>query len=86
LKIVLLLRNAAPGRPDAYRDGSANGSLWNTWKVAGGSVALVRPDGFVGWMERRPFPVELEVGVRKALGFGADHALTASEKGADERK
>lgn len=68
LKIVLLLRDKGPGRGDAYCDGSAAGSLWNSWKVFGGSAALVRPDGFVGWMGRRPFPVELERGVRHALG------------------
>ncbi len=79
LKIVLLLRSEAPGRPDAHRDGSADGRLWKSWEVAGGAAALVRPDGFVGWMGRRPFPVELEVGVRKALGSEADQALTAGE-------
>jgi hypothetical protein len=67
LKIVLLLRGKGPSRSDAYCDGSADGSLWNSWKVFGGSAALVRPDGFVGWMGRRPFPVELEHGVRQAL-------------------
>ena len=68
LKIVLLLSNQAPSRPDAYRDGSSNGSLWNSWKVSGGAAALVRPDGYVGWMGPRPFPAELEHGVRTALG------------------
>jgi hypothetical protein len=29
---------------------------------------LVRPDGHVGWMERRPTLAELDEGVRKALG------------------
>jgi hypothetical protein len=73
---VLLLGNELPGRPDAYRDGSTNGSLWSTWKVAGGGVALIRPDGHVGWMARRPFPDELEIGVQKALGFQSDQGLT----------
>jgi 2-polyprenyl-6-methoxyphenol hydroxylase-like FAD-dependent oxidoreductase len=68
LKIVLLLSNKAPSRPDAYRDGSSNGSLWNSWKVTGGAAALVRPDGYVGWMCHRPFPTDLERGVRTALG------------------
>jgi 2-polyprenyl-6-methoxyphenol hydroxylase-like FAD-dependent oxidoreductase len=69
LKIVLLLSNDAPKRPDAYCDGSTNGSLWSSWKVDGGTAALVRPDGYVGWMGRRPFSAELELGVRKALGW-----------------
>lgn len=76
LKILLLLSNEVPGRPDAYRDGSTNGSLWSTWKVTGGGVALIRPDGHVGWMARRPFPDELEIGVQKVLGFQSDQGLT----------
>jgi 2-polyprenyl-6-methoxyphenol hydroxylase-like FAD-dependent oxidoreductase len=68
LQIVLLLSNKAPGRPDAYRDASPNGSLWKSWNVSGGAAALVRPDGYVGWMSLRPFPAELESGVRTALG------------------
>jgi hypothetical protein len=68
LKIALLLSNKAPARTDAYRDGSPNGSLWNSWRVTGGAAALVRPDGYVGWMGLRPFPANLERGVRTALG------------------
>jgi 2-polyprenyl-6-methoxyphenol hydroxylase-like FAD-dependent oxidoreductase len=68
LKIILLLSKQAPNRPGAYRDGSPNGSLWNSWKVSGGAAALIRPDGHVGWMGLRPFPEELERGVRMALG------------------
>jgi 2-polyprenyl-6-methoxyphenol hydroxylase-like FAD-dependent oxidoreductase len=68
LKIALLLSSKAPARPNIYRDGSANGSLWNSWKVTGGAAALVRPDGYVGWMGHRPFPGDLERGVRNALG------------------
>jgi 2-polyprenyl-6-methoxyphenol hydroxylase-like FAD-dependent oxidoreductase len=68
LKIALLLSSKAPGRLDAYRDGSSNGTLWNSWRVSGGAAALVRPDGYVGWMGLRPFPADLERGVRTALG------------------
>lgn len=68
LKIVLFSSDKAPSRPDAYCDGSSNGSLWTSWKVSGGAAALVRPDGCVGWMGFRPFPAELERGVRTALG------------------
>ncbi len=68
LKTVLLLPKGAARRPDAYYDNSDNGLLWNSWKVTGTTAALVRPDGVVGWMARRPFPSELEAGVRKGLG------------------
>jgi 2-polyprenyl-6-methoxyphenol hydroxylase-like FAD-dependent oxidoreductase len=71
LQIVLLSGNEVLGPPDAYRDGSSNGSLWGAWKVEGGAAALVRPDGHVGWMGRRPFPDELKIGVQKALGSEA---------------
>jgi 2-polyprenyl-6-methoxyphenol hydroxylase-like FAD-dependent oxidoreductase len=67
LKIILFSSIDDPGQPGAYRDGS-NGALWTSWKVAGGAAALVRPDGHVGWMGGRPLPVDLEQGVRKALG------------------
>jgi 2-polyprenyl-6-methoxyphenol hydroxylase-like FAD-dependent oxidoreductase len=77
LKIVLLLSNQAPKRTDAYRDASPNGSLWNSWKVAGGTAALIRPDGFVGWIGRRPLPLELDRGVQRALG---GHASVLSPK------
>ncbi|MBV8141699.1 MAG: FAD-dependent monooxygenase, partial [Verrucomicrobia bacterium] len=68
LKIVPLLSSQAAKRTDAYCDASSKGSLWNSWKVAGGLAALIRPDGFVGWTGHRPFPLELERGVRRALG------------------
>jgi 2-polyprenyl-6-methoxyphenol hydroxylase-like FAD-dependent oxidoreductase len=67
LKILRFSSCENPGQPDAYRDGS-NGSLWNSWGATGGAAALLRPDGHVGWMGRRPFPAELERGVRRALG------------------
>jgi 2-polyprenyl-6-methoxyphenol hydroxylase-like FAD-dependent oxidoreductase len=67
LKILRFSSCEIPGQPDVYRDG-ANGSLWNLWGGTGGTAALLRPDGHVGWMGRRPFPAELASGVRKALG------------------
>jgi len=67
LNIVLLSSIDAPIRAGAYRDGS-NGALWNSWKITGGATALIRPDGHVGWMGRRPLAAELERGVRQALG------------------
>jgi 2-polyprenyl-6-methoxyphenol hydroxylase-like FAD-dependent oxidoreductase len=44
-------------------------ALWKQWAVTGGSAALLRPDGYVGWMGRRPTPEELGSGVRQALGM-----------------
>ena len=68
LKIVRISSSSkTPNQPDVYRDGP-NGTLWSSWGVTGGAAALLRPVGHVGWMARRPFPVELERGVRKALG------------------
>jgi 2-polyprenyl-6-methoxyphenol hydroxylase-like FAD-dependent oxidoreductase len=67
LNIVLVSSPDAPARGGAYRDGS-NGALWNSWKTSGGAAALVRPDGHVGWMGRRPLPTELERAVHQALG------------------
>jgi len=68
LKTVLLLPHGVNRRPGAYSDNSSRGWLWNAWNVTGATAALVRPDGVVGWMARRPFPGELAAGVRKALG------------------
>jgi 2-polyprenyl-6-methoxyphenol hydroxylase-like FAD-dependent oxidoreductase len=68
LKIALLQSSKAAARPDAYRDATSKGTLWNSCKVTGGTAALVRPDGYVGWMGLRPFPADLERGVRTALG------------------
>ena len=67
LNMVILSSINAPIRAGAYRDGS-NGALWNSWKITGGTAALVRPDGHVGWMGRRPLAAELARGVRQALG------------------
>lgn len=67
LKVALLSPIGVPKQPDAYVDGS-NGSLWRSWNVTGGAAALLRPDGYVGWMGRHPLPAELEEGVQKALG------------------
>jgi 2-polyprenyl-6-methoxyphenol hydroxylase-like FAD-dependent oxidoreductase len=53
-------------------------ALWKQWAIAGGSAALIRPDGYVGWMGRRPTPDELDSGVRQALGMvsGGSRAKT----------
>jgi 2-polyprenyl-6-methoxyphenol hydroxylase-like FAD-dependent oxidoreductase len=65
LKVVLLVHPKAPRADDAY---VALDPLWRIWHAAWGMAVLVRPDGYVGWMERRPTLVELDEGVRKALG------------------
>jgi hypothetical protein len=47
----------------------ASGSIWSAWRPAGGTAALVRPDGHVGWMADRVSPEDLRQGVRRALGL-----------------
>jgi len=65
LKIILIVPQNIPGKEGAY---VASESLWRIWNPFWGLAALIRPDGHVGWMERRPTPAQLEGGVRKALG------------------
>jgi 2-polyprenyl-6-methoxyphenol hydroxylase-like FAD-dependent oxidoreductase len=65
LRIVLLLPPNAPRTDGAY---VALDPLWRTWNAAWGMAVLVRPDGHVGWMERRPTFAELDSGIRRALG------------------
>jgi 2-polyprenyl-6-methoxyphenol hydroxylase-like FAD-dependent oxidoreductase len=65
LKVALLVPPKAPRTDGAY---IALDPLWRTWNAAWGMAVLVRPDGHVGWMERRPTLVELDEGVRRALG------------------
>lgn len=38
------------------------------WRMRGAFAALVRPDGYVGWIARNPSAAEIEIGVRTALG------------------
>ena len=70
LRVVILFPNEKGKRDGAYA-GATGESLWKEWAVGGGSVALVRPDGYVGWMGRRPTRDELDSGVRQALGMVA---------------
>jgi 2-polyprenyl-6-methoxyphenol hydroxylase-like FAD-dependent oxidoreductase len=65
LKVALITYPKAPKIEGAY---VASDSLWRTWSAAWGTAALIRPDGHVGWMERRPTLAELDGGIRKALG------------------
>jgi len=65
LKVVLLLPPKTPRTDGAY---VALDPLWRIWNAAWGMAVLVRPDGHVGWMQRRPTFAELDEGVRKALG------------------
>jgi 2-polyprenyl-6-methoxyphenol hydroxylase-like FAD-dependent oxidoreductase len=39
------------------------------WKTRAPFAALVRPDGYVGWFERRPTVEHIEHGVLRALGY-----------------
>jgi 2-polyprenyl-6-methoxyphenol hydroxylase-like FAD-dependent oxidoreductase len=65
LKVILIAHPKAPKIEGAY---VASDPLWRIWSGAWGMAALVRPDGHVGWMERRPTLEELDNGIRKALG------------------
>jgi 2-polyprenyl-6-methoxyphenol hydroxylase-like FAD-dependent oxidoreductase len=65
LKVVLVTPPKAPRTDGAY---VASDQLWRTWSAGWGMAALIRPDGHVGWMERRPTLAELDGGVRRALG------------------
>jgi hypothetical protein len=49
----------------------ATGSLARMWQPGAALAALVRPDGYVGWMAERPSREELRTGVRRALGVAA---------------
>jgi hypothetical protein len=68
LKVAALFPSEKSRRDGAYAC-AGGGALWKQWAVSGGSAALVRPDGYVGWMGRRPTPEELDSGVRQALGM-----------------
>ena len=65
LKVILIVPPEVPSTEGAY---VASEPLWQIWNPIWGLAALVRPDGHVGWMERRPTLAQLEGGVRKALG------------------
>jgi 2-polyprenyl-6-methoxyphenol hydroxylase-like FAD-dependent oxidoreductase len=65
LVVALIAPSKAPVTDAAY---IASDSLWRTWNGSFGMAVLLRPDGIVGWMERRPTATELTEGVRKALG------------------
>lgn len=65
LKVILIVPPNIPSTEGVY---VASESLWQIWNPFWGLAALLRPDGHVGWMERRPTPAQLERGVRKALG------------------
>ncbi len=51
---------------DDLRD--SDDSVWRRWGAEAGLVALVRPDGHVGWTAHRPRPEALVTAVGRALG------------------
>jgi 2-polyprenyl-6-methoxyphenol hydroxylase-like FAD-dependent oxidoreductase len=75
LMVVLITHPKAPRSEAGY---VASDPLWRTWGAAWGMAALVRPDGHVGWMERRPTVAELDCGVRTALGSTPETAPQTS--------
>jgi 2-polyprenyl-6-methoxyphenol hydroxylase-like FAD-dependent oxidoreductase len=64
LRVIPILQPDSPAA--GWRD--PDGSVWRAWGATGATAALVRPDGFVGWMDRRPSLAELQTGVAVALG------------------
>jgi 2-polyprenyl-6-methoxyphenol hydroxylase-like FAD-dependent oxidoreductase len=70
LRVAALFPGGKSRRDGAYACAGGE-ALWKQWAVGGGSAALLRPDGYVGWMGRRPTPEELDSGVRQALGMVA---------------
>jgi aromatic ring hydroxylase-like protein len=68
LRVAVLFPRAEIRKNGAYAC-AAGETFWKQWAVSGGSAALIRPDGYVGWMGRRPTPEELDSGVRQALGM-----------------
>jgi 2-polyprenyl-6-methoxyphenol hydroxylase-like FAD-dependent oxidoreductase len=75
LKVALITHPKAPRIEGAY---VASDPLWRTWSAAWGMAALVRPDGHVGWMDRRPTLAELDGGIRTALGSTREMAPQSS--------
>jgi 2-polyprenyl-6-methoxyphenol hydroxylase-like FAD-dependent oxidoreductase len=49
-----------------WRD--TTGVLWRRWNITCAAAALLRPDGYIGWMAQRPTLATLQSGVRSALG------------------
>jgi 2-polyprenyl-6-methoxyphenol hydroxylase-like FAD-dependent oxidoreductase len=72
LRVVALFPNETIRKDGAYACAGSD-ALWKQWAVSGGSAALLRPDGYVGWMGRRPTPEELDSGVKQALGMVPRH-------------
>jgi 2-polyprenyl-6-methoxyphenol hydroxylase-like FAD-dependent oxidoreductase len=68
LRVAVLFPGAEIRKNGAYAC-AAGETFWKQWAVSGGSAALIRPDGYVGWMGRRPTAEELDSGVRQALGM-----------------
>ena len=68
LRVAALFPSEKSRKEGAYAC-AGNETLWKKWAIGAGSVALLRPDGYVGWMGRRPTPEELDSGVRQALGM-----------------
>jgi hypothetical protein len=69
--VVPILHPDAP-LTSGFRD--PDGSVWRAWGQersdarGGATAALVRPDGFVGWMDRNPSLAALRAGLALALG------------------
>jgi hypothetical protein len=65
LRVVRILPPHAPAT-SGFRD--PDGSVWRAWGATRDTAALVRPDGFVGWMYQNPSLAALRAGLALALG------------------
>jgi 2-polyprenyl-6-methoxyphenol hydroxylase-like FAD-dependent oxidoreductase len=66
LAVVRVVRTRGSARPGDVVD--VEGAVWRSWKPRSGTAALVRPDGHIGWMARRPTIEDLVAGVVRAIG------------------
>lgn len=64
--VVRVVHAAAVPRGGDVRD--VSGRVWRDWRATGQMCALVRPDGHVGWLARRPAPDEIRRSVIRTLG------------------
>lgn len=66
VRVVRIVPSTALPQPGDRRD--ASGRVWREWRATGDTCALVRPDGHVGWVARRPSLEHIRCSVSRALG------------------
>lgn len=71
LEVVRIVKRGLEGFGGALSD--SDGRIWAAWGGADGALAaLIRPDGYIGWVGQRPEPAALRAAVRFALGMLAE--------------